>query len=79
MTHCMISWITEATQHDSYIAVRFLYPNKSGTDRSSAMEVLGQSGINAVLNHSKQSHLIHHYPECAGPRVRIHLHQANLC
>jgi predicted hydrocarbon binding protein len=41
----------------------FRYPNKMGRIILSAMEeVLGQSGINAVLNHSKQSHLIHHYP-----------------
>jgi predicted hydrocarbon binding protein len=40
-----------------------LYPNKMGWIVLSAMEeVLGQSGINAVLNHSKQSHLIHHFP-----------------
>jgi predicted hydrocarbon binding protein len=41
----------------------FLYPNKMGRIILSAMEeVLGQNGINAVLKHSRQSHLIHHYP-----------------
>lgn len=40
-----------------------LYPNKMGRIFLSAMEeVLGRNGINTILNHSKQSHLVHHYP-----------------
>ncbi len=42
---------------------KFFYPNKMGRIILLAMEeILGQNGMNAVLNQSRLTHLIHNYP-----------------